>query len=448
MTDAFDGRSNKSEATTTSSDGNLRRHSDGTAFASARQPRAKRHRRFGGWMAPLLMCCALLAALAVGLKLIMLPLPPPSSAVAARAGRMPRVATTAELAELKAAAQSPTSLEGAADHTAWSESDGTAAAPVTAVAAGEQPSNQPGAPLGALSGREARFVGAWPRRAAYTGAAAAVPRLPESDARASLRRVAAAASGWLSRRHLGHFAVGRTLLSIHTSESTGGGGDSGGGGGGGACELAMRYSDFKQLLGALGALSRSSSSSSSLPVGAEAPFTVRGLHEDAPWDDRSRLFPEFHGESWAPIDVTDNDNTAGGGGGGSGGDGSGGIGWLLKPGAPCGALLRAVDTETGIFCEIVALEAEQGGAATAAAAAGGGGGEGGGGGVLALRAEGAAHECERPPPKNCGVTTCSQFRRADVEPTVGCVLYGAPVQCPHDQRAVLAGFTAEFRTQV
>jgi hypothetical protein len=263
--------------------------------------------------------------------------------------------------------------------------------------------------------------------------------LSSADARAALRRCASATSAWLTARGIGHFAVGRTLRAIHTSSSSSSSSSSSDG----ACELAVHRADFDEFLRAADPVDVMGG------VTALGGLQLAGLRHDQPWDDRSALFPEYEGEGWVPLlnattaAAADAASSAPGGGGGDEGAGAAtaaaALGWLLTPGAPCGTRLRAVDAASGIFCELLPLEpaAQAGGAADAA--------EGKGGTTLALRAEGAIHECAAAPPARCAVSTCSRFRRGDVEPTRACSLEGAQVQCPHDPRAVLASFFEEFR---
>ena len=127
--------------------------------------------------------------------------------------------------------------------------------------------------------------------------------------------------------------------------------------------------------------------------------------EDEPWNIRSRVFPQFEGEFWAPLDKL--------------GDSGKDMGLLFKP-KDC-KQLRFMHKSTGLFCDVLAA-AEQGS-------------------NLFVQREGGVHPCPAHS-KGCNAQQCLRLKAADVLPARKCTVVGEAVSCPNNIHAALTDFLA------
>ena len=122
--------------------------------------------------------------------------------------------------------------------------------------------------------------------------------------------------------------------------------------------------------------------------------------EDEPWNIRSRAFPQFEGEFWAPLDKFS--------------DSGKGMGLLFKP-KRC-KQLRFMHTKTGLFCDVLAADKERG--------------------SWFVARKGGAHSC--PPRPGCNTQRCVRIHAADVLSTRKCAVLGEAISCPNNTRVTLA----------
>ena len=277
---------------------------------------------------------------------------------------------------------------------------------------------------------EARKAGEQPR---YQLSRFAAGMLDAADARASLQRVVAAMTTWLSERAMARYGhgpdgtllqtfllLGDALKAAHLGEAGLRRNET--------CVLGMRSGGFNELLRLLRA-----ASTNSLSRKIVRNAFPGGILEDTPWNARSRFFPEFHGELWASVEagrraaqtdeewVQEEDKVREGGFATMRG-----IGWLHRPAQPC-VQVSMVDSATGVHCTVLPLE-EEGGAS-----------------VFELRAKGGPHVCATAEQQHSGCvsTACFRFASSIFEGLEPCDIFGAPAQCPHDRRAVLQSFFSE-----
>jgi hypothetical protein len=148
---------------------------------------------------------------------------------------------------------------------------------------------------------------------------------------------------------------------------------------------------------------------------------VAEVVEDNPWDKRSKMFPTYKGEWWAPLDKVLNDAE-------HLGTNITDVGLLYKPQESCAAL-RVVDRRTGFYCEVLSVnpDAEEKN--------------------WQLQWPGGPRGCKpnNRRAKRCSADTCYVLPAAQLKPAKHCELAGVPLKCPADSASMLSAFYLQLK---